>query len=171
MIDNERDKNVAFKCTKAEEIIECIILKKEKRLPREELNRTSNTTFSVASSPKVFARALPEALDDSEERTGLVLGWVGAENERLGSAEELASPGLALGAFKSEGDLLGLLGLLSEDGLGLTTKSSLLGLITTGTLRDLGVFALLVLGDLVLHVLFARLAERVLRFGSVDLQV
>ena len=135
------------------------------------MNRISDTTISVASSLRVTARALPEALDDSEQRTSSVLSGVRAENETLGSAQKLASSNLALGALESEGDLLGLLRLLSEDGLGLTAESSLLGLITASALSHLRVFALLVLGDLVLHVLFARLAERVLRFGSVDLQV
>lgn len=70
-----------------------------------------------------MAGALPEALDDSEEGTGLVLGWVGTQDEGLASAEKFASSDLAFGALESECDLLRLLGLLSEDGLGLTTET------------------------------------------------
>ena len=70
-----------------------------------------------------MAGALPEALDDSEEGTGLVLGGVSTQDEGLASAEEFASSDLAFGALESKGDLLGLLCLLSEDGLGLTTET------------------------------------------------
>lgn len=40
---------------------------------------------------------------------------------------------LALGALHSQHDLLGGLGLLSEDGLGLTSESSLLAVVTSAT--------------------------------------
>ena len=53
-----------------------------------------------------------------------------------------------LGAFESEDDLLGGLGLLVEDGLGLTTITGLLSVVTTLTLCEDGVLTLLVLGDL-----------------------
>ena len=75
------------------------------------------------SSLYLLASALPEALDDSEEGTGLVLGGIGTQDEGLASAEKLASSDLAFGALESQGDLLRLLGLLSEDGLGLTTEA------------------------------------------------
>ena len=67
--------------------------------------------------------ALPEALDDSEEGSRLVLGRVSTKDESLASAEKLAATNLALGALESESDLLGLLGLLAEDGLGLTAEA------------------------------------------------
>ena len=70
-----------------------------------------------------MAGALPEALDDSEEGASLVLGGIGTQDEGLASAEKLASSDLAFGALESQGDLLRLLGLLSEDGLGLTTEA------------------------------------------------
>ena len=53
-----------------------------------------------------------------------------------------------LGAFESEDDLLGGLGLLVEDGLGLTTITGLLSVVTTLTLGEDRVLTLLVLGDL-----------------------
>ena len=115
------------------------------------------------------AGALPEALDSSEEGTRLVLRGVRTQDESLASSEELAAPNLALGALEPEGDLLGLLGLLSEDGLGLTTETRLLGLIAARTLRHLGVLALLVLSNLEFHVFLAKLAVRHFRFGSVHL--
>lgn len=114
--------------------------------------------------------ALPEALDSSEERARLVLGGIGSEDESLASAQKLAASNLALGALKSEGDLLGLLGLLSEDGLGLATEAGLLGLITAGALSLLGVLALLVLSNLEFDVLLAFFAVSVLLLGSVHLR-
>lgn len=113
--------------------------------------------------------ALPEALDDSEKRSRLVLGGIGTEDEGLGSSEKLASPNLALGALESKGDLLSLLGLLSEDGLGLATESLLLGSVASGALGLLGVLALLVLSNLEFHVLLALAAVRVLLLGSMHL--
>lgn len=113
--------------------------------------------------------ALPEALDDSEKRSRLVLGGIGTEDEGLGSSEKFTSPDLALGALESEGDLLGLLGLLSEDGLGLATESLLLGSVASGALGLLGVLALLVLSNLEFHVLLALSAVRVLLLGSMHL--
>jgi len=125
--------------------------------------------FLVNSLCRQRSGALPEVLDDSEEGTRLVLRGVRTQNERLASSEELAAPNLALGALESESDLLGLLGLLPEDGLGLTTETRLLGPITTGTLRHLRVLALLVLSNLEFHVFLADLAVGHLRFGSVHL--
>lgn len=57
-----------------------------------------------------------------------------------------------LGAFESKDDLLGGLGLLVEDGFGLTTVSGLLSVVTTLTLGEDGVLTLLVLGDLIKRV-------------------
>lgn len=56
--------------------------------------------------------------------------------------------GLAGGALQSQDDLLGGLGLLVEDGLGLTTVTRLLAVVTTLTLGEEGSLASLVLGDL-----------------------
>jgi hypothetical protein len=100
----------------------CII----KRIAERRVERTSDATISVYLVSHVAVVALPEALDDSEEDTALVLAGVGAHDERLAAAEQLAASDLALGALQSEGDLLGLLRLLSEDGLGLTTEAGLL---------------------------------------------
>lgn len=46
--------------------------------------------------------------------------------------------GLASSALKTENDLLGGLGLLVEDGLGLTTITALLPVVTTLTLGEQG---------------------------------
>jgi hypothetical protein len=102
--------------------------------------------------------------------------------------------GLAGSALETQDDLLGGLGLLVEDGLGLTTVTALLPVVTTLTLceegslekeifvsavvRCVGVgfvntyLASLVLGDLVLGVLVALLGLAVgpAGFGNVDLE-
>ena len=80
-------------------------------------------TLSFSSSLNLSVGALPEALDDSEEGTRLVLGGVSAQDESLASTEKFTSSNLALRALESEGDLLGLLGLLSEDRLGLSAEA------------------------------------------------
>ena len=126
--------------------------------------------FPLNSYRCVPSGALPEALDDSEERSRLVLGGVSTKDESLASAEKLAATNLALGALHSEGDLLGLLCLLSEDGLGLSTVAGLLGVVATSALRLLGVLALLVLSNLELHVLLAHFAVGHLRLWSVHLK-
>lgn len=79
--------------------------------------------------------------------------------------------GLALDALQSQHDLLGSLGLLVEDRLGLTTITGLLSVITTLSLGEKGGLASLVLGDLVLGVLAAlpALAVGVSGLGNVDL--
>ena len=76
---------------------------------------------------------------------------------------------LASGALKLEGNLLGGLGLLSEDGLGLSTETGLLGVVASLTLSSGGVLSFLVLGDLVGLVLAALNAVCVFRFRSVHL--
>jgi hypothetical protein len=101
--------------------------------------------------------------------------------------------GLAGSALKTQDDLLGGLGLLVEDRLGLTTVTALLPVVTTLTLGEQGGLidpssvpvptrlpwrvgcihlASLVLGDLVLGVLVALLglAVRPAGFGNVDLE-
>ena len=62
---------------------------------------------------------------------------------------------LRVDARELQGDLLGLLGLLSEDGLGLSTETRLLGFVATRALGRLGVLSLLVLRNLVRHMLLA----------------
>jgi len=146
------------------------VYNKKDKLLREKLNRTSNDTCSVPLISYPVKGALPEALDDSEEGTSLVLVGVSAEDEGLASAEELASSNLALGALDSKSNLLGLLGLLSEDGLGLTTETGLLVPISASTLRLLRVLALLVLSNLEFHVLLAVLAISVLSLRSMHLE-
>jgi len=95
----------------------------KKRIVERKVEQNSDATISVTSSPNVRGGALPEALDDSEQDCALCLGGIGTEDKSLGSSNDLASSNLALGALDLEGDLLGLLGLLSEDRLGLTTEA------------------------------------------------
>ena len=79
--------------------------------------------------------------------------------------------GLALDALQSQDNLLGGLGLLVEDRLGLTTVTGLLAVVTALTLGVEGSLAGLVLSDLVLGVLAAllALAVGVAGFRDVDL--
>lgn len=91
--------------------------------------------------------------------------------EVLASLQGQLQLGLALDALQPQDDLLGGLGLLVEDGLGLTTITALLPVITSLTLGEQGGLASLVLGDLVLGVLAAllALAVGVTGLGNVDL--
>jgi hypothetical protein len=101
----------------------------------------------------------------------------GNEEEVITHLEVLASLDgelvlvLAGGAFETEDNLLGGLGLLVEDGLGLTTVTLLFAVVTAFTLDDSRVLALLVLGHLVDSVLEALLALAVgfAGLGDVDL--
>lgn len=94
----------------------------KKKSLREKLKESVTRPFPSYSSHTCRRSALPEALDDSEKWSRLALGSVHTEDEGLASSEELAASNLAFGALESESDLLGLLCLLSEDGLGLTTE-------------------------------------------------
>lgn len=91
--------------------------------------------------------------------------------EVLAALQRQLALGLALDALHAEHDLLGGLGLLVEDGLGLTTVTGLLAVVTALTLGEEGGLASLVLGDLVLGVLAAllALAVGVTGLGNVDL--
>ena len=62
----------------------------------------------------------------SEGDAALVLVLFLAEDEGLASANCITSTSLANSALNFEGNLLGGLGLLSEDGLGLATETLLL---------------------------------------------
>ena len=75
--------------------------------------------------------------------------------------------GLGLGALELEDDLLGVLGLLPEDGLGLSTESLLLHIISPLSLGHQRVLALLVLGHLVHGVLLFLPAVSSLRLGNM----
>lgn len=91
--------------------------------------------------------------------------------EVLAALQGELSLGLALDALQSQDNLLGGLGLLVEDGLGLTTVTGLLTVVTALTLSEQRGLTSLVLGDLVLGVLAAllALAVGVSRLGNVDL--
>ena len=78
--------------------------------------------------------------------------WNVPQLEVLASLQRELLLGLALRALKTQDDLLGSLGLLVEDRLGLTTITTLLAVITTLSLGEQRSFSGLVLGDLVLGV-------------------
>ena len=71
-------------------------------------------------------------------------------------------------SLKLDSSLLGELGLLAEDGLGLATKAFLLSIITTFALSCGGVFAFLVLRNFPDNVLASLFAVRALLLGVVD---
>jgi hypothetical protein len=63
--------------------------------------------------------------------------------------------GLTFLTFQTKDNLTGSLGLLVENGLGLSTESHLLGIVTSLSLRKVGRLTGLVLRDLVQRVLLA----------------
>lgn len=63
--------------------------------------------------------------------------------------------------LQTQHNLTSGLGLLVKDGLGLTSETHLLGIVTTLSLSEVGCFTGLVLGDLVVLVLTAFLAGAV----------
>lgn len=107
--------------------------------------------------------------DRSEEHLALGVGLL-AQHEGLAAANALAATDLAGSALELEGNLLGGLGLLAEDGLGLAAEAGLLGVIAAIALGLAGGFALLVLRDLVDNVLLALVAVSVFLLRSVHLK-
>jgi len=73
---------------------------------------------------------------------------------------------LADGALHPEDQLLGGLGLPSQDGLGLTAEALLLAVVPSSALGSLTLSRLLVLGDLHLAVLVAPGAESLSSLGG-----
>ena len=82
-----------------------------------------------------------------------------SEDEGLGSLDHSVTFGFGLGALKLKHDLLGLLSLLLEHWLGLTTESLLLHVVSSLSLGSFGVLTLLVLRDFVDGVLLQLAAE------------
>jgi hypothetical protein len=80
-----------------------------------------------------------------------------AELEVLGPLQSKLLLGLALLALKPQHNLPGSLSLLVEHGLGLSSESHLLGVVTALSLGKVGSLSSLVLGDLVDLVLAALL--------------
>jgi len=93
-----------------------------------------------------------------------------SELEMLASLDGHLVLALAISALQSEDDLLGGLGLLSEDGLGLSTVSLLLAVVTTLALGLQRVLTLLVLRHLVKRVLpaFGGGTESAASLGNVN---
>lgn len=92
-----------------------------------------------------------------------------SKDERLASLDCIESSPLADGALQLEGDLLGGLCLLSEDGLCLPSETFLLSSISSLSLSHLGDLTFLVLRYLVHLVLLAFATECSLLLGGVDL--
>lgn len=93
-----------------------------------------------------------------------------SKNECLATLNGAESSSLAGGAFELKSNLLGSLCLLSEDGLGLTSETFLLGIISSLTLSNSRGLTGLVLGNLVNGVFVAFRAVSSLCFGSVYLK-
>jgi len=74
-------------------------------------------------------------LEDNSGTLGLL---VTTELEVLAALERELCLGLAVDALESQYDLLGCLGLLVENWLGLTSVTGLLAVVTTLTLREEG---------------------------------
>lgn len=93
-----------------------------------------------------------------------------SKNECLATLNGVESSSLANGALELEGNLLCGLCLLSEDGLGLSSETSLLGIISSLSLSDGGGLASFVLRNLVGGVLQALTAVSPHDLGNVDLK-
>ena len=87
----------------------------------------------------------------------------------LAALQHLLVLALARGALHAQRNLLGGLGLLVEDGLGLATVAGLFAVVAALALDVQGRLAGLVLGDLLGGVLFALFTESVARLGNVHL--
>lgn len=74
---------------------------------------------------------------------------LGSQFEMLGSLKAQLLLGLAFFTFQPQDDLTRGLGLLVKDGLGLSPKAHLLGVVSTLSLSKIGSLTGLVLGDLV----------------------
>merc|ERR1719198_1038335 len=99
---------------------------------------------------------------------GLSLLGVSTKLEVLCALDWLHTFGFALGTFELQHNLLGGLCLLVEHRLCLTTKTSLLLVVTSLSLSHQGSLASLVLGDLVWPVLLALAAVGVSCLRNVD---
>lgn len=104
-----------------------------------------------------------------EVDNGVLATLLTANLEALATLHDLEGTMLADGAFQTEHNLLSSLGLLVEDGLGLTTITSLLAIVTTLTLGIETGSTGLVLGHLVLGVLTAlrAVAQNTTGLGNV----
>lgn len=89
------------------------------------------------------------------------LGLLGTELEVLGTLKSQMLLGLTFLALQTKDDLTCGLGLLVEDGLGLTSETHLLAIVTTLSLGEVRGLSGLVLGHLVGLVLAALLAGAV----------
>ena len=84
-----------------------------------------------------------------EDKSGTLGLLVTTELEVLAALERELCLGLAVDALESQYDLLGCLGLLVENWLGLTSVTGLLAVVTTLTLREEGGLRLFVRAILV----------------------
>ena len=96
--------------------------------------------------------------------------FVSAQLEVLGPLEGVLRPPLALAALQPQHDLLRGLGLLPQNGLGLTSESLLLPVVSPTALSGLRLGRLLVLSHLELLVGPASGAVRPARLGNVHLK-
>merc|ERR1711931_221877 len=125
---------------------------------------TSLPGNSISSSPDLLQR-LP--LLELEHLSLLLL--LASKLEMLASFDDDLIFALAIRAFQSEDDLFRGLGLLSEDGLGLTSVSLLLAVVTPFALSLERILAFFVLRYFVQSVFsaFGRGAESPTSFGNV----
>ena len=88
-------------------------------------------------------------LGRSEEDLVLVDNILLSEDDGLASLDSSETSGLRFSALELEHNLLGVLGLLSEDGLGLTSETCLLHIISSLSLSVFGSLSCLVLRNFV----------------------
>jgi len=114
----------------------------------------------------------PEQIRHLEDKSSTLGLLVTTKFEVLATLERELHLVLADSALETQDNLLGGLGLLVKDGLGLTTITGLLTVVTSLTLGEEGSLTSLVLSNLVRGVLLAGLALAigVAGLGNVDLK-
>lgn len=117
-----------------------------------------STTFHYTPLKDNYIKSLRKVQKNKQrlELQGLaLLLLVTTQLEVLASLQSQLGLGLANNTLQSQDNLLGGLGLLVENGLGLTTVTALLTVVSSLTLGEQGSLTGLVLSDLVLGVLLA----------------
>ena len=96
---------------------------------------------------------------------------VASQLEMLGALDGNLLTPLALSALETQHQLLGRLGLLPQDGLGLTSETLLLTIVTSTTLSEFGFLRLFVLRHLELFMLVATGAISLPGFRNIHLKI
>ena len=106
---------------------------------------STNSILSISFSFNYDPKSFPNFLE-ADTSLGLLIT---TKFEGLATLQNKLMLVLANSAFQTQDNLLGSLGFLVEDGLGLTTVTALLAVVTALSLSENGSFTGLVLGNFV----------------------